>query len=140
MERTLSAPLALVWEAWTQPDHIAKWWAPKGMEMKIVDHNFTVGGSWKFSMDMPNGNEFISDGVYTEIVPMEKIVTTANFRPMTEGVELHVLLKANGDKTEFTFKIIHPTEEYCKQQEQMGVYNGWGSVFNGLEEHLESLV
>lgn len=140
MERTLSAPLVLVWEAWTQPDHIAKWWAPKGMEMKIVDHNFTVGGSWKFSMDMPNGNEFISDGVYTEIVPMEKIVTTANFRPMTEGVELHVLLKANGDKTEFTFKIIHPTEEYCKQQEQMGVYNGWGSVFNGLEEHLESLV
>ncbi|OEK00536.1 activator of HSP90 ATPase [Roseivirga sp. 4D4] len=140
MERTLSAPVSLVWEAWTQPDHIAKWWAPKGMEMKIIEHNFTVGGSWKFSMDMPNGNEFISDGAYTEIVPVEKIVTTANFRPMTEGVELHVLLKANGDKTHFTFKVVHPTEEYCKQQEQMGIYNGWGSVFNGLEEHLSTMI
>lgn len=136
MERTLSAPVALVWEAWTQPDHIAKWWGPKGMKTKILAHDFKVGGHWKFSMDMPNGNEFISEGTYSEIVVNEKIVTSANFRPMTEGVELHILLAADGDKTLFTFKVVHPTEEYCKQQEQMGIYNGWGSVFNGLEEHL----
>lgn len=139
MERTLSAPVALVWEAWTQPDHIAKWWGPKGMKTKIVTHEFKVGGHWKFTMDMPNGNEFISEGTYSEIIVNEKIVTSANFRPMTEGVELHILLAADGDKTLFTFKVVHPTEEYCKQQEQMGIYNGWGSVFNGLEEHLSTM-
>ena len=55
---------------------------------------------------------------------------------MTEGVEMHVLLKADGDQTEFTFHVVHETEEYCKQQEQMGFFNGWGSVFNQLEAFL----
>jgi len=45
---------------------------------------------------------------------------------MTEGVELQILLKANGDQTKFTFKVIHATEEYKIQQEKMGIYNGWG--------------
>ena len=138
IERTFNAPLALVWEAWTQPEHIASWWAPNGMKLDIVEHNFSVGGKWKFSMPMPDGNEFISEGVYTEIIPQEKIVFTADFKPMTENVEIHVHFKAAGDKTHFTFHVIHETEEYCRQQEKMGIYNGWGSAFNRLEGFLES--
>lgn len=133
LERTFSAPIELVWEAWTKPEHIANWWGPKGMELKVVEHDFREGGSWKFSMEMPDGNEFISDGVYKEIVESERIISSANFRPMTEGVEIQAFFKANGDKTNFTFKVVHPTEEYCKQQEKMGFYNGWGSAFERLE-------
>lgn len=138
IERTFNAPLALVWEAWTQPEHIASWWAPNGAKLDIVEHNFTVGGKWKFSMPMPNGGEFISEGVYMEIVEKEKIVFTADFKPMTENVEIHVLFKADGNKTSFTFHCIHETEEYCRQQEKMGVYNGWGSAFDRLEVFVNS--
>jgi uncharacterized protein YndB with AHSA1/START domain len=138
IERTFNAPLALVWEAWTQPEHIASWWAPNGAKLDIVAHNFTVGGKWKFSMPMPNGGEFISEGTYIEIIPQEKIVFTADFKPMTENVEIHVLLKADGDKTNFTFHCIHETEEYCRQQEKMGVYNGWGSAFDRLDTFVNS--
>ncbi|MFY0599456.1 MAG: SRPBCC domain-containing protein [Cyclobacteriaceae bacterium] len=137
LKRTLNAPIKLVWEAWTQPDHIAKWWGPKGMETKVIEHDFKVGGSWKYSMMMPNGNEFISDGVYTEIVELKKIVSSANFKPMTEGVEIQAIFEENGDKTNFTFNVVHSTEEYCQQQEKMGIYNGWGSVFDRLGEYLE---
>ncbi len=42
-------------------------------------------------------------------------------------------LKQTGDKTKFTFSVIHATEEYCKAQEKMGFYNGWGSAFNRME-------
>jgi hypothetical protein len=42
-------------------------------------------------------------------------------------------LEENGDKTNFTFSVIYPTEEYGRQQEQMGFYNGWGSAFDRLE-------
>jgi hypothetical protein len=64
---------------------------------------------------------------------LEAYATSADFKPMTEGVELHVEFEADGDKTNFTFSVIHATEEYCKQQEKMGFYNGWGSAFNRME-------
>ena len=139
LKRTFNAPIKLVWEAWTQPEHVALWWGPKGMEIKVVEHDFRVGGKWKYTMEMPDGNEFISDGVYSVIVELEKIFSSANFKPMTEGVEIQALFEENGDKTNFTFNCIHPTEEYCKQQEKMGFYNGWGSVFDRLETFVSTL-
>ena len=138
INRTFDAPIKLVWEAWTQPEHIAKWWGPSGMDVQIVEHNFSVGGAWKYIMPMPNGGEFISEGVFKEITEPEKIHTTAEFRPMTEGVELQALFEAAGEKTNFTFHVIHPTEAYCKQQEEMGFYKGWGSAFERLSVFLET--
>ncbi len=139
IERLLDAPINLVWEAWTQSEHIAKWWGPAGMETKILEHDFSKGGKWKYSMKMPDGNEFIAEGEYKEIKKPNKLVTSANFKPMTEGVELHVLLQESGEQTIFTFNVVHPTEEYCKQQEEMGFMNGWGSVFDRLAEFLQEV-
>jgi len=132
LKRTFNAPIKLVWEAWSQPEHIAQWWGPKGMETKIIEHNFSEGGTWKYAMLMPDGNEFIADGIYTEIVAFQKIISSANFKPMTEGVEIQALFEEDGDKTNFTFNVVHATEEYCQQQEKMGFMNGWGSVFDRL--------
>jgi hypothetical protein len=52
---------------------------------------------------------------------------------MTEGVEIRVLFAKKEDKTDFTFSVVHPTEEYCRKQEQMGFYNGWGSTLARYE-------
>jgi uncharacterized protein YndB with AHSA1/START domain len=139
LTRTFNAPIKLVWEAWTQPAHIAKWWGPKGMKVNVIEHDFRVGGKWKYVMPMPDGTEFISDGVYSVIVELEKIFTSANFKPMTAGIEIRALFEENGDKTNFTFKCVHPTEEYCKQQEKMGFYNGWSSAFDRLEAFVSAL-
>ncbi|MEQ9297166.1 MAG: SRPBCC domain-containing protein [Cyclobacteriaceae bacterium] len=137
LERTFNAPIQLVWDAWTQPDHIAKWWGPKGMETEVKAHDFRVGGRWEFVMQMPDGNLFVTEGEYQKIEEGQKIVTTADFKPMTEGVTLHVELSKEGDdKTHFKFSVVHETEEYCKQQEEMGFYNGWGSTFDRLGEYV----
>ncbi|MEM9143605.1 MAG: SRPBCC domain-containing protein [Bacteroidota bacterium] len=138
IERTFNAPLALVWEAWTQAEHIAHWWGPPGMDVEIVEHNFTVDGKWKYRMTMPDGNPFISEGIYSEIIIQQKIVTSADFRPMTEGVELHMLFTPKGDKTHFVFHCVHATEDYCRQQEKMGFFNGWGSAFDRLVQFMDS--
>jgi uncharacterized protein YndB with AHSA1/START domain len=139
IQKVFDAPIKVVWEAWTNPDHVIKWWAPPGMPIKVEQHDFKVGGKWKYSMPMPDGNQFISEGTYLEIEPFKKIVTTADFKPMTEGVELHVLFSADGEKTNFTFSVVHPTEDYAKQQEKMGFYNGWGSAFTRMEALLKTL-
>jgi uncharacterized protein YndB with AHSA1/START domain len=136
IQRTFDAPIELVWEAWTKAEHIVKWWGPKGIETAIIYHEFKVGGKWKYRMAMPNGRDFIAEGEYQEIEPPTKLVTTANFLPMTEGVMMEVLLKNKDGKTDFTFNVVHQTEAYKIQQEKMGVYNGWGSVFNQLAEFL----
>ena len=138
IKRTFSAPIKLVWEAWTQPEHIAQWWGPNGMKTTIKEHDFQVGGRWEYAMKMPDGNDFIGEGVYSEIIELAKICTSAEFKPMTEGVDLEVHLKADGEKTIFTFNVIHPTEEYCKAQEKMGFYNGWGSTFDRLGVFVEA--
>lgn len=140
IKKTFNAPRTLVWEAWTQPEHIANWWGPKGMKTKIEKHDFKVGGEWEYSMTMPDGKNFISEGVFSKIVVPEFIETTANFKPMTEGVILEAHFIEANDKTEFIFKGIHPTEAYAKQQEKMGFFNGWGSVFSNLEVYVEGLV
>jgi uncharacterized protein YndB with AHSA1/START domain len=133
IKKVIEAPVKLVWEAWTNSDHVVQWWAPPGMKINVVEHSFKVGGKWKYTMPMPDGNLFISEGTYLEIEPNKKIVTTADFKPMTEDVELHVEFEADGDNTNFTFSVIHATEEYSKQQEKMGFYNGWGSAFTRME-------
>ena len=59
---------------------------------------------------------------------------------MTEGIEIQSLFESNGDKTDFTFNIIHPTQAYKIQQEKMGIMNGWGSVFDRLDALLSTLI
>jgi uncharacterized protein YndB with AHSA1/START domain len=139
LKKVFNAPVKLVWEAWTDSEHVVQWWAPKGMKVNVIEHDFKVGGKWKYSMPMPDGNLFISEGEYLEIERYKKIVTTADFKPMTEGVEMHIQFEEEGNKTNFTFSVVHATEEYCKQQEKMGFYNGWGSAFERMEILLNTL-
>lgn len=136
LERTFNAPRQLVWDAWTQPKHLAEWWG-RGMDVQIEEHDFSEGGKWKYVMLTPDGKQFISEGVYAEIVEPEKIVSSAEFKPMTEGVIFTALFEEDGDQTKFTFLVLHPTEEYKNQQEQMGFYDGWGSVFEFLDKYLQ---
>ena len=138
IERVFNAPIELVWEAWTIPEHIVKWWNPTGSDTKIEMHDFKVGGEWKYAMMMPNGKEFVAQGKYIDIIHHERICSLADFNPMTENVEIQSVFKALDNKTEFTFNIIHPTKEYKNQQEEMGIQNGWGSVFTRLEEFINS--
>ncbi|MFN8395895.1 MAG: SRPBCC domain-containing protein [Bacteroidia bacterium] len=132
IQKVLDAPVDLVWEAWTNPEHVIQWWAPPGMKIEVLEHDFRVGGRWKYSMPMPDGSQFVSEGTYLEIDAPRRIVTSADFKPMTEGVELHVTFEADGEQTNFTFSVVHETEDYAKAQERMGFYNGWGSAFNRM--------
>jgi len=67
-------------------------------------------------MPMPMAVEFISEGEYLEIVAFKKIATTANFKPMTEGVELQVQFEEDGDKPILLLAWYIQQKKYCKQQ------------------------
>lgn len=139
LKKVFKAPLKLVWNAWIDPEHLIQWWVPKGKKIDVVEHDFKVGGKWKYVMPMPDGNLFVSEGTYLEIEEYKKIVTSADLKPMTLGVELHVEFEENGEETNFTFSVLHPSEEYCKQQGKICFYNGWGSAFERMELLINNL-
>lgn len=73
LTRTLNAPIDLVWEVFSNPEHVMQWWGPNGFTNSLELMNFTAGGEWKFVMHGPDGTNYPNRSVFTEIVPMEKI-------------------------------------------------------------------
>lgn len=68
------------------------------------------------------------------------MISSADFKPMTQNVELQCYIEAQGNKTKLKFSVVHETAAYCKQQEEMGFYNGWGSTLDRLETFIETCV
>ena len=77
--RTFDAPRELVWQAWTDPALMTKWWGPKGYTAPVCKIDLRVGGTNFFCMRSPEGQDIYSTGVYHEVVPPERLVTTDSF-------------------------------------------------------------
>lgn len=72
--RLLDAPRDLVWEVWTNPDHIKNWWGPEGFTNTIYKMEVWPGGVWEFTMHGPDGTDYRNVHVYVELVKPERIV------------------------------------------------------------------
>ncbi|HJM88980.1 MAG TPA: SRPBCC domain-containing protein [Dehalococcoidia bacterium] len=86
IERVVEAPRELVWSAWTEPEQFTRWYGPAGMSLDVCEIDFRVGGSHLFGMRMPDGGAYFTTGIYSEIVPVERFVTTDS--PADERGEL----------------------------------------------------
>jgi uncharacterized protein YndB with AHSA1/START domain len=79
MTRTFSAPRALVWRAWTDPELYKQWWGPAHFTCPYARIDLRVGGQWLSCMRSPDGQDYWSTGFYREIVLHERIVATDSF-------------------------------------------------------------
>ncbi len=73
ISRVLHAPRALVWEAWTNPEHVVNWWGPRGFTNTTKRHEFRVGGYWEHMMHGPDGTNYPNKAKFLEIMPQERI-------------------------------------------------------------------
>jgi uncharacterized protein YndB with AHSA1/START domain len=141
--RDFNAPRQLIWDAWTDPKSREKWFGPRGYSIRVISNDFREGGNWEEIMVGPEG-EFPYSGVYKEIVPMEKIVSTDQFDEsmketnpdLPEGMVVTTLFEDKGEQTGVTIRTLHPTEEDRKKHEAMGFVDGWGSTLDKLDEFL----
>lgn len=58
LSRKLNAPIELVWEVWTKPEHIANWWGPDGFTNTINIMDVVNGGEWNLVMHGPDGTDY----------------------------------------------------------------------------------
>ena len=146
--REFAAPRQLVWDAWTKPEQIEKWFGPKGFNTRVDEQDFRVGGRSNYVMIGPDGAEYPAAGVFKEIVPIEKLVSSAEgfseeFRAAHSEMDLPkgtttmtYLFDDLGERTKLTLITRHSSVEERKKHEAMGVVDGWGSSFDKLDEFL----
>jgi uncharacterized protein YndB with AHSA1/START domain len=108
ISRLINAPKELVWEAWTNPEHIKHWWGPSGFKSTIAVMDIRPGGEWDFIMHGPDGTNYKNKHIYVELIRPVKIVmdhvTYPRFR-MTASFE------TQGDKTLVTLHSVFESAE-----------------------------
>jgi uncharacterized protein YndB with AHSA1/START domain len=89
--REFDAPKHLVYEAWTTPELVRRWWSGHRGAMTIAEIDLRVGGAWRYVMVANGGYEVAFHGEYREIVPNERIVTTEVYEGMPDGEVLNTM-------------------------------------------------
>jgi uncharacterized protein YndB with AHSA1/START domain len=72
--RVYDAPVAAVWDAWTDPEQVGKWWGPRGFTLTTHSKDLRPGGHWKYTMHGPDGTDWPNKTVYFEVEPHRKLV------------------------------------------------------------------
>jgi uncharacterized protein YndB with AHSA1/START domain len=138
--RIIDAPRAKVWAAWTDPEKLKQWWAPRPWASPIAEYDLRSGGASRIVMQGPNGESFDQPGVFLEVIPREKIVFTDAYTKAWEHREKAFMTAvltfedAGAGKTKYTARISHPTVADREQHEKMGFHGGWGIVADQLED------
>jgi len=139
--RTFRAPRRLVWEAWTNPEHVPNWMTgPEGWSMPICEIDLRVGGGWHFVWRRGDGSEMEMRGEYREIVPPERLVSTESWGgdwPVT--LNTLVLTEEDGITTSVC-TVLYPSKEARDAAMRTGMEDGWAMSDDRLAEYLASLV
>jgi uncharacterized protein YndB with AHSA1/START domain len=136
IERVFNAPRALVFQAWTDLEHVAKWFGPKHHPATHVTMDVRPGGRWRSCLRSPEtGANLWLGGVYREIVPPERLIFTFAWEEEGErGLEtlVEITLAERDGKTHMTFR----QTPFQSDTERDGHRGGWTSTFERLEELL----
>jgi len=74
MTRVIDAPRERVWTAWTDEQHLRKWWGPRGFTNPVCQFDAQAGGAIRIDMRAPDGTVYSMNGVVREIVPLQRLV------------------------------------------------------------------
>jgi uncharacterized protein YndB with AHSA1/START domain len=140
MTRVFDAPRALVWEAWTNPEHVPHWLlGPEGWTMPVCEIDLRAGGEWHYVWRRSDGTEMEMRGVYREVTPPERLVSTESWGgDWPETVNTLVLSEEDG-KTTITQTALYPSREARDAAMETGMTEGAAVSFDRLAEHLRTM-
>jgi uncharacterized protein YndB with AHSA1/START domain len=149
LQRFVDVPIELVWTAWTEPEHVKRWFTPAPWTTVECEIDLRAGGTFRTTMRSPEGELFPNFGCYLEIVPQRKLVWTdaleAGFRPTRRPAHLGFRFTAaihfepHGEGTNYTALVMHADEESKQKHDSMGFFDGWGSATDQLVNYAKTL-
>jgi len=144
LERVVDVPPSLVWDCWTMPKHIKKWFTPAPWKTVEAEVDLRPGGRLYFVMQSPEGQKFPNTGCYLEVVKNERLTWTnallPGFRPASSGAATAgdlvftatIKLAKHGKGTKYTAIAMHRNPEDSDKHAKMGFQDGWGKALDQL--------
>ena len=147
LERTLDAPRDLVWKAWTTPEYVKQWWAPKPYETPELEMDMRPGGKFYTRMTGPDGFDSAGTGCFLEVIEGEKVVWTSALGPGYRPTDLDpsdcggfpftaivTFEDEAGGRTRYKAVALHRNAADRDAHEKMGFHEGWGTCAAQLGE------
>ncbi len=132
LTRVFDAPRALVFEAWTKPEYLARWWGPHHFTNPVCEVDLRPGGALLIHMRGPDGIVYPMTGVFQEIVPLERLVFTSTPQVGVLKVLTTVTFEERGGKTTVTVeaKVLEATAAASRMLD--GMEAGWSQSLERL--------
>ena len=144
--REFDAPKHLVYQAWTTPELVKRWWSGQRGEMTVVEIDLRVGGTWRYVLAAEGGFDVAFHGEFREIVPNERIVTTEVFEmpdadPLpAEDEPLNIVTFTEVDgRTTLTLLVQTTSKELRDMIVNSGMEAGMQEQYDVLEQLVVSL-
>lgn len=146
IERTFDAPIALIWQLWTEAEHFQSWYGPQGFSIPVAEMDVQVGGKRLFCMESPDGSmKMWFTGEYIEVTPTERLVYTesmsdekGNIMPPQSNdhpgtTEVTVQLEALDGATKMTMT-------HAGVPADSPGASGWEQAFAKMGEHIANVL
>jgi uncharacterized protein YndB with AHSA1/START domain len=143
LTRAFDAPRELVFEAWTNPEHVRHWWGLRESTMLLCEADVRPGGSWRYVTTAQDGAEVPFTGVYQDVAPPDRLVYTEMYdvEPFNSGdpaVNTVTFTPAEGG-TLVTVTTVYPSKEVRDFVLSTGMEAGAAESYDRLAEHLTTL-
>jgi uncharacterized protein YndB with AHSA1/START domain len=137
--RTFDGPARIVFEAWTKPELLERWWAPKSMGVVLLSckADVRVGGSYRFEFGLDGSKPMVFFGKYVEVTPHSRLVWTNE--ESDDGAVTTVTFEEKGGKTVLVMRDLYPSKEALDRAIASGATGGMGETFEQLDELLVAL-
>jgi uncharacterized protein YndB with AHSA1/START domain len=139
LTRVFDAPRHLVFDAFSKPELLKRWFGPRGWSLVVCEVDFKVGGGFRFVLRGPDGKDMGMRGVYREIVPPERSVHMESFDDYPDKPhQVTSVLTEEGGKTTLTATVRYPSKEVRDIVLKSGMEHGAAESYDKLSEVLAS--
>jgi len=140
LTRVFDAPRRLVFEAFTKPELLKRWFGPRGWSLAVCEVDLRVGGGFRFVLRGPDGKEMGMRGVYREIAAPERSVHMESFDDFPGESQVTAVFVEQGGRTTLTATVIYPSQEIRDAVIQSGMEHGAAESYDKLAELLTAPV
>ena len=147
IERFIDAPVRLVWEALTKPEHLKEWYMPRAWG-RVVRSEIDVrpGGVIRIDIAVADGPEVPNLGCILEVIPMKRLVWTSmlfpGYRPAVfDDIPITAIMTMEtvGTGTRYVFTALHRDEADFEKNKESGFYQGTEIAIEQLVEHVMAM-
>jgi uncharacterized protein YndB with AHSA1/START domain len=142
MTRAFDAPRELVFEAWTNPEHVRQWWGPRSGAIVTCEADVRPGGSWRYVTRSESGDVIPLTGVYQEVMPPERLVHTEIYdvEPFNQGEPPITTVTFTDEEggTLVTSVTLYPSRE-IRDAVLSGMESGADEIYDRFDDYLRTI-